>query len=53
MLNSYWLRRNSGDLLIVLSGSGNSPNVLRALEVGEFDWYEDVCHTWLYGWSLP
>ena len=27
-------KANSGDLLIVLSGSGNSPNVLRALEVG-------------------
>ena len=28
------VKANSGDLLIVLSGSGNSPNVLRALEVG-------------------
>ena len=27
-------KADSGDLLIVLSGSGNSPNVLRALEVG-------------------
>lgn len=26
---------HSGDLLIVLSGSGNSPNILRALEAGQ------------------
>lgn len=28
------VKANSGDVLIVLSGSGNSPNVIRALEVG-------------------
>ncbi|NEO82875.1 MAG: SIS domain-containing protein [Spirulina sp. SIO3F2] len=33
---SYQLqvKANSGDVLIVLSGSGNSPNVVKALEVG-------------------
>jgi D-sedoheptulose 7-phosphate isomerase len=29
------VKAEPGDLLIVLSGSGNSPNVVRALEVGE------------------
>lgn len=28
------VRANKGDILIVLSGSGNSPNVVKALEVG-------------------
>jgi D-sedoheptulose 7-phosphate isomerase len=29
------VKAEPGDLLIVLSGSGNSPNVVRALEMGE------------------
>jgi D-sedoheptulose 7-phosphate isomerase len=28
------VKANSGDILIVLSGSGNSPNVVKALEIG-------------------
>jgi D-sedoheptulose 7-phosphate isomerase len=28
------VKANKGDILLVLSGSGNSPNVIRALEVG-------------------
>ena len=28
------VKGNSGDILIVLSGSGNSPNIVKALEVG-------------------
>ena len=28
------VKANPGDVLIVLSGSGNSPNILRALEIG-------------------
>ena len=28
------VKANAGDILIVLSGSGNSPNVINALEVG-------------------
>jgi D-sedoheptulose 7-phosphate isomerase len=28
------VKANSGDVLIVLSGSGNSPNIIKALEIG-------------------
>ena len=28
------MKADAGDLLLVLSGSGNSPNIVRALEIG-------------------
>ena len=37
----------SGDLLVVLSGSGNSPNILRVLEQANAMGVKSYAHSWL------
>ena len=41
-----------GDVLIAVSGSGNSPNVLRAVEYAQFDWLPDDRAERAHGGSL-
>ena len=42
----------TGDLLIVLSGSGNSPNILRVLEQASSYGRQVIRDSWLYGWAV-
>ena len=37
-----------GDVLIVLSGSGNSPNILKALEEAKDDRHDQLCRARLF-----
>ncbi len=46
------VKANKDDVLIVLSGSGNSPNVVKSSRNGERDRNEDICDLGICGWFM-